>query len=96
MQNFYMQIISKQNESAIGCLVKLTNSIDGLRKILGGPENSSKNCKRRQFLEDENCEMECSNKENLLKTISCQEKFLYKIVLKNPLVQPLVKERNFK
>jgi hypothetical protein len=31
MQNFYMQIVSKQNESIIGSLSKLTNSIDGLR-----------------------------------------------------------------
>jgi len=31
-----------------------------------------------------------------LKTITSEDKFLYKIVLKNPLPLPLVKERNFK
>ena len=103
MQNFYMSIVSKQNESIIGSLTKLTNSIDGLRKSLSTPEGHNKNRLGHGGNQNENqyenvmpSDFEVCTKTSLLKSITSQTQFQYKIVLKTPLQQPLIKERNFR
>ena len=62
-----------------------------------GPDLAANKTKSHESgYQAEPTEFEICKKTTLLKALTTQEKFDYKITLKNPVNQPLVKERNFR